>query len=466
MSFSPEHYQQQLSQLTINSRALITELTTLAESHVEHSTEISEMVENRIKRALPQHKLYSVYLLDSICKNIGNPYNVIFGSKLFRIFTETYSIVTDTPTRQHLIDLFKTWVGGKTTAGGELFPLAVLQRIEKFIIQATLLGETNNPDVLLKEGRALLHAIIQLDDKDDLVEVQRNRGILVAKINDISDCIVAEMREGAVEKRHARELADIRRDVFEQQARLGERVRARREKAAQDARMARVEEQVVTDRERHARYLAENEIVLGGVQKQWFDTIFGNDVEFRLKVEEWGMEEVVPQEEPVVEEEEEEAQEMGVSLFGFDMDDDEKDREKEEEGNERKESEMERVDETEVKPDVEMTEKNGNDTQNDKTEPDDVRMVEESEAPEVADVDLNDEADLPLLGSSLKRPNSDDEYDEDADYDPGFSNELVPVPPLPPQKAGKAYNLEDYTLRSILKKDGEKRPVKRVRFNV
>lgn len=145
--FNPQYYQHLLSSLTTNSRALITELTTIAEQHSIHSKLIVNLIEERIKKCLPQYKLYSFYLLDSIVKNIGNPYNLYFENGLYKLFTETYLIVTDNITRQHLINLFKTWLEGKTNAGIDIFSKTVLTKIESFIVRATTINQGGSASV-------------------------------------------------------------------------------------------------------------------------------------------------------------------------------------------------------------------------------------------------------------------------------------------------------------------------------
>ncbi|CAK7894128.1 hypothetical protein CAAN1_09S03862 [[Candida] anglica] len=232
--FDAEYYQYLLTSLTLNSRALITDLTTAAERHPDHAEEIVNLIDERIKKCLPQHKLFSIYLLDSICKNIGNPYNLIFGSRLYKIFTESYLLVTDTPTRQDLINLFKTWAGARTSSGLELFPRDVIARIEQFIIKATSIGQqqapipptrsqnldslgtqrvstpqqqstpVHPPDVLLREANLLLQIIIGLTAEIDKVELDPNssndtqiismdlgRNNMISRINHISDSILS-----------------------------------------------------------------------------------------------------------------------------------------------------------------------------------------------------------------------------------------------------------------------------------
>ena len=94
--------------------------------------------------------------------------NILFAKNLFKNFTESYSIIDDTPTRQNMINLFKTWVNGKTGAGLDLFPKDTLLKVEKFIIQATSLNTSVQHhdiikitrDTILRESNYLLQYVI------------------------------------------------------------------------------------------------------------------------------------------------------------------------------------------------------------------------------------------------------------------------------------------------------------------
>lgn len=251
--FLAEYYQHVLSSLTVNSRALITELTSLADKYVDHAPEIVDLIEERIKKCLPQYKLNSVYLLDSICKNIGNPYNLLFGSRLYAIFTLTYLVVTDTPTRQNLINLFKTWTKAVTNSGLELFPQQVIKKIEEFIIKATSIGSTNGAngtpttssipsgrithDSLLREANYLLQYIIALDDELDKIQDdvkdeelkfvkdrRRERNNLIFSINTISEAVMVDTKPDfdAKSAKYQVDLQNLRKQIdnqsFEQQS--------------------------------------------------------------------------------------------------------------------------------------------------------------------------------------------------------------------------------------------------------
>ena len=134
----------------------------------------------------------------------------------YKIFTETYLVVTDTPTRQNLINLFKTWSNGRTNSGLELFPSAkVIQKIEQFIIRATSISQTNQPslplkltpDMLLREGNCLLQYIIVLNGelekfpqtnekvKEFLDANNRIRNNVISVINNVSDSILSNSKQ-------------------------------------------------------------------------------------------------------------------------------------------------------------------------------------------------------------------------------------------------------------------------------
>jgi pre-mRNA cleavage complex 2 protein Pcf11 len=76
--------------------------------------------------------LPSIYLLDSITKNVGAPYTAIFARNLYKTFMGIYTSV-EPPLRKKLEDLFQTWtrpvVGSLSTE--PVFPPEATQKIEE-----------------------------------------------------------------------------------------------------------------------------------------------------------------------------------------------------------------------------------------------------------------------------------------------------------------------------------------------
>ena len=56
----------------------------------------------------PQQKLPALYVLDSIVKNVGSPYNILFGRNLYNTFMEAFRAVDDR-TRSQMEQMCYTW---------------------------------------------------------------------------------------------------------------------------------------------------------------------------------------------------------------------------------------------------------------------------------------------------------------------------------------------------------------------
>lgn len=106
-------------------RENIWHLTSLARDNLEEAQAIAKVIENDIRsvrtlalysmntysyqvQTRPSRKLTPFYVLDSIVKNVGSPYNLYFGFTLFKTFFDAYAQV-DGATRRSMEAMLKTW---------------------------------------------------------------------------------------------------------------------------------------------------------------------------------------------------------------------------------------------------------------------------------------------------------------------------------------------------------------------
>ncbi|TKA68761.1 hypothetical protein B0A55_07413 [Friedmanniomyces simplex] len=137
-----------LKDLQQNNRYEIGNLTTIARESTEHAQAISKVLEDHIKTTAPNRKLPSLYVLDSIIKNVGTPYTVYLGRSLYSTFMEAYTLV-DSATRRAMESLLKTW---KEPVPGSIdprpvFPLDTVRPIENALIRAKTAALQNQRQV-------------------------------------------------------------------------------------------------------------------------------------------------------------------------------------------------------------------------------------------------------------------------------------------------------------------------------
>lgn len=103
-----EQYETSLSDLRQNSKPMISCLTILAEENIIVAEGIVQLIENRLYRVPNEQKLVYLYLVDSICKNIGKEYVKLFAKHLVKNFCHVFE-TGDEKVRANLYKMRQTW---------------------------------------------------------------------------------------------------------------------------------------------------------------------------------------------------------------------------------------------------------------------------------------------------------------------------------------------------------------------
>ncbi|KAI9305114.1 hypothetical protein BJ944DRAFT_249314 [Cunninghamella echinulata] len=124
-------YRSALADLTFNSKPIITGLTIKAQENQFAANAIVREIEQQLRNNAPGQKLPILYLIDSICKNVGGPYPSNFARNIVALFLDTYNLV-DLNTRRSSERLLQTWKNGMPN-GTPVFSRHLIESMERSI---------------------------------------------------------------------------------------------------------------------------------------------------------------------------------------------------------------------------------------------------------------------------------------------------------------------------------------------
>eukprot|EP00088_Acartia_fossae_P040312 TRINITY_DN4198_c0_g1_i9.p1 TRINITY_DN4198_c0_g1~~TRINITY_DN4198_c0_g1_i9.p1 ORF type:complete len:205 (-),score=28.41 TRINITY_DN4198_c0_g1_i9:25-639(-) len=103
-----KEYLAHLHKLVGNDKLVINTLTELAHVNKAHARTIVHLIERRIKEVEKERHLPHIYLIDSICKNHGEPYIELFERNIIPTFCHIFKYA-DEKIRASLYKLRSTW---------------------------------------------------------------------------------------------------------------------------------------------------------------------------------------------------------------------------------------------------------------------------------------------------------------------------------------------------------------------
>eukprot|EP00127_Corallochytrium_limacisporum_P001331 Clim_evm21s51 gene=Clim_evmTU21s51 len=134
-----QEFYHELQELTAPEKVKINALTYLAEDARDgpDSARIVTAIVHRMAKVKPTLLLSSLYLIDSILKNVGKPYPALFSKVIANAFNDMYH-KSDEKTRHNMRRVRATWNAG-------LFPQDVLEKIDRYIVSAPPTKGTEPP---------------------------------------------------------------------------------------------------------------------------------------------------------------------------------------------------------------------------------------------------------------------------------------------------------------------------------
>ncbi|WLF77231.1 hypothetical protein PVL30_000942 [Lodderomyces elongisporus] len=142
------------------SKIIIDDLSRIALANVDDAPEIVNAVRQRIEHSSQSEKILSMYVLDSLAKE-GNPYNILFGSIIYDVFTYAYVHVGDgylkdgVSFRKALMNLLETWYEHRNEQGEvfykAVFPKEELDKIQSFKQKVARVESKDDPGALRQQ---------------------------------------------------------------------------------------------------------------------------------------------------------------------------------------------------------------------------------------------------------------------------------------------------------------------------